>query len=282
MKLSSIFILLLLLSNAALSAQTQSDEEWAKEFQQCDSENIPPKKPTYLSKTTTSTHQKLLEKFKAKHLQFGFVAGGYVARQGSGQHIAISGLVGNFYSVTNHQVGGGLVGLRYYFKSLAFDNDEYELQYSLSSYFFSHTSVLGYVTQENLFTNLRYQYQLSNIPTYLGLKLTKLFDESRYNATIDLGFGVNRLSTSLFYEQSLTSYSLPDLLFKGTDTYAFTMMTGLGLKLKNAFGTHPLECGYRFFYLGEGKLTSANVLVSDSLKTGLNYANVISCELSIG
>lgn len=282
MKLRLLFLLLLIVSNGALSAQNQSNDDWAKEFKQCDEENTPQKKPSYLSKTTASTYKKLIEQFKARRVRFGLIAGGYKIRQGSGQHVSIHGLVGNYYSVSNPEVGGGLVGVTYHFKSLEFDNNEYELQYSLSTYFFSDTTVQGYVTQENLFTNLRYQYKLSNMPSYIGLKLIKLFDDSRYNVAFDLGLGFNRISTSLYYETSLTPYSLPDFFFTADDKFAFSAMTGLGLKLRNAFGTNPLQCGYRFFYFGEGQLKPNNNLVTQGLKTGQNYANVIACEFSLG
>ena len=282
MKLRTLFLLLLIISTSGLSAQNQSDDDWDTEFKQgCDTESTPQKKPTYLSKLSSSSFNTVVEQFKSRRMQFGLLAGGYRGTQGTGQHVAINGLVGDYYSVTNPNVSGGIVGLSYYIKSLALDNPDYELQYSISSFFLSSGTVVGYITQENIVTNLKYQYQLSNIPGYLGVKLTKLNEDSRINIAFDLGVGANRVSTSLFYDTRLTAYSFPDFFFTGASNYTFSITTGLGLRLENAFGKNPLECGYRFFYLGQGQLDSTNTLVSNGLKTGNNYANVFACEFLI-
>ncbi|MBP6917650.1 MAG: hypothetical protein KBB94_01895 [Legionellaceae bacterium] len=282
MKLRTFFLLLLIISNSGISAQNQSDDDWDKEFKDgCSTENTPQKKPTYISQLSSSSYKTVAEQFKTGRMQFGLLAGGYRGTQGTGQHVAIKGLVGDYYSVTNPTAGGGIVGLSYYIKSLALDNPEYELQYSISSFFLSSSTVAGYVTQENIVTNLKYQYNIYNIPGYLGVKLTKLNEDSRVNVAFDLGLGVNKIKTSVFYETSLTSYTLPDLFFTSGNSYEFSMMTGIGLRLENAFGKNPLECGYRFFYLGQGQLDPTNTLISKGLKTGQNYANVFACEFII-
>ena len=279
MKLRTFFLLLLIISNSGISAQNQSDDDWDKEFKDgCSTENTPQKKPTYISKLSSSSYKTIAEQFKTKRMQFGLLAGVYLGTQGTGQHVAIDGLVGDYYSVTNPTVNGGIVGLSYYINSLALDNSEYELQYSISSFFLSSTNVGGYVTQENIVTNLKYQYNLSNIAGYLGVKLRKLNEDSRFNGAFDLGLGFNRIEASKFYETSLTSYTLPDYFFTFAHSYEFSVMTGLGLRLENAFGKNPWECGYRFFYLGQGQLDPINTLISKGLKTGHNYANVFACE----
>jgi hypothetical protein len=56
------------------------------------------KKPTYLSKLSSSSFNTVVEQFKSRRMQFGLLAGGYRGTQGTGQHVAINGLVGDYYS----------------------------------------------------------------------------------------------------------------------------------------------------------------------------------------
>lgn len=274
------------MSQAIATSETESDWKPDCAEEECPTQVNTPKKstsiPGMVSKTTTSSYESIVEKLKARRMSFAFFAGGYRGTQGKAQHIPISGLIGDYFSVSDSVATGGIVGLAMYMKSLALRTDDYELQYGITSFFISHTKVRGLVTQENLVTNLSYEYNMYNYPTYLGLRLTKVFEDSRYDGILDLGLGANKISTSLFYERALTAFSLPDFIFEGTSTVSFSANIGAGVKIKEAFGKFPLECGYRFFYLGQGKLISVNQLVTTPLITGYNYINAIMCNVEIG
>ena len=58
-------------------------------------------------------------------------------------------------------------------------------------------------------------------------------------------------------------------------------MAGIGLRVNHVLGDIPLECGYRFFYLGQGELNSANSQIPHHLKTGNSYAQGIVCGIAI-
>ena len=65
-----------------------------------------------------------------------------------------------------------------------------------------------------------------------------------------------------------------------TTTTAFSATAGIGIKLNNVIKTIPLECGYRFFYLGKGHLNTLSDQVLNTLKTGDDYANAIICAVT--
>lgn len=55
----------------------------------------------------------------------------------------------------------------------------------------------------------------------------------------------------------------------------FSATVGFGVKMNYVFGPAPLECGYRFFYLGQGKLEASSNQALNTLNTGSVYANAL-------
>ncbi len=72
-----------------------------------------------------------------------------------------------------------------------------------------------------------------------------------------------------------------DNIFTGRTTTTFSATVGASLRLKQVFGELPLECGYRFFYLGKGKFNVSSNQVLNSLETGDGYANAIICAVNV-
>ncbi len=72
--------------------------------------------------------------------------------------------------------------------------------------------------------------------------------------------------------QTTNSFSLkptvPDAIFSSHTTTTFTATMGAGIKINHLFGEAPLECGYRFFYLGQGHFNAATSQVLNNLSTG--------------
>ena len=53
------------------------------------------------------------------------------------------------------------------------------------------------------------------------------------------------------------------------------------IKLNHIFGEAPLECGYRFFYLGQGDFNVLTNQVLTTLNTGTAYANAVICSITV-
>ena len=69
--------------------------------------------------------------------------------------------------------------------------------------------------------------------------------------------------------------------YSGRTTAAFSAMAGVGIQMNNVFGHAPLECGYRFFYLGQGNFNKLSNQLINTLSTGNSYANALLCTLTI-
>lgn len=213
------------------------------------------------------------------HLSVQF--GGFWATQGREQHINIVDLIGDDFTVTRKTDANGLVGLGLYWNGL--ETQYVNLSYGIDAFYLPSTVVKGEVVQENLFTNLAYRYSLTNWPLYFGAK-ADVHPESlkRASVTVDVGIGPNFIHTHHFGETSLDGgVTLPDRIFNSHTSTAFSAMAGIGLKFNNVFGSAPLECGYRFFYLGQGNFNRANTQVIDKLKTGDSYANALVCSVTV-
>lgn len=206
-------------------------------------------------------------------LEFGL----FNSVQGEAQDIDIQGLVGNQYTVNNNHAANGFAGLGYFFEAIN-DND-WQLAYGISGYYFGPTTVKGSILQEHAFSNLDYSYNIQNTPVYLAAK-AKFKQTDRYDLTVDGGIGVNFMRISDYNETPTDSYTLPDNAFSSQNNTNFSAMTGVGIRFNNVLGKNALECGYRFFYLGNGQLTSNNSQVLTPLKTGNVYANALVVTLS--
>jgi hypothetical protein len=200
--------------------------------------------------------------------------GWFTATQGKSQHVDIEGLIGDDFSVSKSSDQYFLVGVGYYFDWA--DISCVNIKYGVNAFYLAPTKVEGLVTQENLFTNLAYQYSRTNYPIYFTAKA--LIPCSTYsNITIDVGIGPNIVSTGGFKERSLDGgITIPDEhLFSGKNVVAFSATAGLGWRIENVLGHCALEIDYRFFYLGQGELKKVNSQVRNNLRTGNSYANAL-------
>ena len=93
--------------------------------------------------------------------------------------------------------------------------------------------------------------------------------------------GVDFMQTSHYKETPFNSDAVPRDNYAPHTQETFTAMAGIGLRIHHVFGEAPLECGYRFFYLGQGHLHINNDLYQNQLKTGNNYANALLCSVTI-
>ena len=205
--------------------------------------------------------------------------GGYWSNQGQKQHININTLIGDEFTVTNNGGSNGLVGLGYFIDGA--EKQSFNMSYGLNMFYLAKTSVSGNVIQENLFTNLAYQYNLTHYPLYAIAKSTWNTPIPKYNVTIDAGIGPNFMRADGFKERSLDKVTVPDRIFASNTSTTFSATVGLGVKVNQFFGPAPLECGYRFYYLGNGSFNVANNQVLNNLSTGESYANAIMCAISV-
>jgi hypothetical protein len=206
--------------------------------------------------------------------------GGFWSSQGASQHININGLIGDTFSVTKHDDGNALVGLGYFIEGQA--RGPLAMSYGVNGFYLARTSVSGTVTQENLFTNLSYGYHLTHYPVYAMAASTIPLKSTKQSLTLDVGIGPNFMPAGGFQESSLDNgVSLPDNAFSGHTTTTFSATVGLGIRINNVFGKVPLECGYRFFYLGQGHFNTETNQLQNTLNTGNTYANALLCGIRI-
>lgn len=207
-----------------------------------------------------------------------FQTGIFNASQGKAQNIGIDGLIGDQFTVSNHNDQNVLLGLGYYVDGMK--KEKFNIQYGINAFYFPHTTVQGDVIQENLFTNLSYRYAITNWPIYLAAK--SIFNVSnRYDITMDLGVGVNIIQTDYFREKSLDDgVTIPDNAFAGQTNTVFSASVGIGIKFNKVFGQLPIEVGYRYFYLGKGFLVKQSSQFASNLSTGNSYANALVVSTS--
>ena len=219
----------------------------------------------------------LTSKLKNGHglLQFG----GYWSEQGREQHININGLIGDDFTVTNAKSNNGLVGLGYFVKGQ--ERDRWQMTYGINAFYLAKTAVTGTIIQENLFTNLAYTYNVTHYPIYAVAKSSFKTPLSNNLITLDAGIGPNIMQTGAVQERSLDKITVPDHVFSGRTTTAFSATLGLGVKINHVIGDKALELGYRFFYLGQGSFNRETNQVINTLNTGNNYANALVCSFII-
>ncbi len=205
--------------------------------------------------------------------------GGYWSSQGKAQHINILDTIGDDFSVSTRQDSNVAVGAGYFIDGA--EKTSFQLSYGINIFYLAKTSVSGYVTQENLFTNLSYSYDVSHLPLLAVAKATINTQSPQYAFTVDLGIGPNFMRTSSFSEQAIDGISIPEYPFSVHTTTTFSAMTGIGVKLNNLIGPTPLECGYKFFYLGQGHFSNNNSQVTNTLNTGNDYAHAVMCSITV-
>lgn len=215
-----------------------------------------------------------------KQGHFTLQAGGYWSTQGKAQHIDIESLIGDEFTVTRHHDSNGLVGLGYFVDGHSLER--IQLSYGVNFFYLPKTSVSGTVVQEDLFTNLSYGYGVTHYPLYAAVKAKTSLPISRLALTLDAGVGPNFMHTGGFVEHSLDGgITIPDNAFSGHTSTTFSATAGVGLQLAKVFGEMPMECGYRFFYLGQGRLSKNTDQIINNLHTGSAYANAVLCAVRI-
>ena len=214
-----------------------------------------------------------------KHGHATIQVGGYWSNPGYTQHINIQDLIGDEFTVTDHNSNHGLAGLGYFIDGQ--EKSFFKISYGVNAFYLAKTTVTGNVIQENLFTNLSYQYNLTHYPIYAIAKSTIQTNSTKYALTIDAGIGPNFMRTTGFKEDSLDGITIPDNIFSSHTSTTFSATAGLGVKINRAFGPTPLECGYRFFYLGQGNFNMTTNQVLNTLNTGSVYANAIIYSITV-
>lgn len=205
--------------------------------------------------------------------------GGYSAIQGTEQDIFIrENLAGNLYTVETHNQGSGLVGVGYLLDGPVI-RDRFPVSYGVDAFFLGQTSIYGYIVEEHNDTNLSYRYKIQNIPLYAVAKTLINTRNEHFKIAVDAGIGPNFISASKYREIPLTSYTIPDNAFKDNNNVALSATAGASIRF--SLGQVPLEFGYRFFYLGQGKFSITNEQVINAVKTGTNYANAFVCSVTI-
>lgn len=216
---------------------------------------------------------------RVKHGHAVLQLGGYWSNQGKSQDIAISGLVGDRFTVTQSNASNGLVGLGWFV-----DGQEYTrvaLSYGLNAFYLAPTSVTGNVVQEHLFTNLSYSYRLTHYPLYAIAKANFITKIPKVNLTLDAGIGPNFMRTDGFKEHSLDGITIADNIFSSKTNTTFSATIGVGVKFNQVFGNAPLECSYRFFYLGQGNFNAVTNQTLNSLSTGQDFGNALICSITV-
>jgi len=201
--------------------------------------------------------------------------GGYGGILGKNQHINIQSRIGNDFTVNSRTGGNVLLGLGY--EHWLKKNDRFDLSYGLGLFYLAPTKVNGNILLENQFNNFDYSYQASHFPLYGILKASRELSNPHLQLFVDVGIGPNFMFLSDYRETPLLSNSVPDNEFSSTTTTNLSVTAGFGFEMKNVFGTHPLRCGYRFYYLGYGAFNHDNK-VDNSLSTGASFANSGVCS----
>lgn len=217
--------------------------------------------------------------FDLRHGEVHVQAGGFVSNQGTEQNINIIDLIGNQYTVHNHNHSNGLFGIGYFIPGL--ERDQFNLLYGINGFYMGNTSVSGTIVQEHLFTNLAYNYKIQNTPLYAAVKANIKSNSELYNVILDAGIGPNFMRTSEYSETPLDIFTIPDNAFRGQNQTTFSATAGISIRLNQFLGKAPVEFGYRFYYLGRGQLQINNSQIVNTLTTGDVYANAIMCAVVI-
>lgn len=201
-----------------------------------------------------------------------FQAGGYYGEMGKAQHIGINGAVGNDFSVADKKTYNGVLGAGLY----AHASDSY--QYGVNAFYLNNQTVDGLITQEGLFTNLGYHYHANHLPIYAMLRANRLFN-SALNA--DIGVGPNVMFLGDVKERSLDGgVTIPDNAFRAHTNVTLSATAGIDMQVADK-SNHPVHCGYRFFYLGEGRFAKSTNQLLNHLKTGTGYAHALMCGITV-
>lgn len=205
---------------------------------------------------------------------------------GKSQSVSINKIDGDeYFSVTRGTDVNVLAGLGLYWD--AYTNSHATFSYGINAFYLANNSAEGEVSLLGLEPNLGYKYSVSNWPIYFGARavtndLFAFTDKAGF--TFDVGVGPNIIQAHSFREYSLyENEEKPEHLFKEHTKTTFTAMAGAGIKLNSKLlgNSSSLECGYRFYYLGNGHFNTTTPQVYNKLDTGDSYANALVCSVIV-
>ena len=131
----------------------------------------------------------------------------------------------------------------------------------------------------NTLTNLAYRYNVTHYPLFAVVKALVNNNDASRALTLDVGIGPNFMTANGFTETSLDDMTIVDEIFSSHTATTFAATIGAGVRLNHFFGQTPLECGYRFYYLGQGHFNKLTDQVLNTLNTGSDYANALMCAV---
>jgi len=212
--------------------------------------------------------------------------GGYWSSQGKQQTVYINDIIGDEFTVTDANDQNGLLGGGYFLNGQSIKyahTPKIDMSYGLNFFFLAKTQVKGEVIQEQLYTNLAYRYNITHYPLYAMAKayLKPQYAYIPFGITVDAGVGPNFIQTSAVEEKAIYGATIPDNIYTGNNTVTVTATAGLAFRFGQVFNKTPLECGYRFFYLGKGNFKKTSDQVITTLSTGNNFGNAVICTLNI-
>lgn len=206
--------------------------------------------------------------------------GGFVSSAGEDQHIDITNLIGNEYTVDDGTDVKPLVGLGYFFNTI--HHQRYDLDVGVNAFYLFPAFVKGDVIQEGMFENLSYEYNIQNLPIYLEARANVKDASQKYALTVDVGIGPNIMMMGDFSEESLDGgITIPDQPFEDRTAVTFSATAGVGVKFYDVGGSPALELGYRFFYLGQSEFDKGTNQFESGLSTGTVYANALIFSITI-
>lgn len=217
-----------------------------------------------------------------RHPEFIPQIGGYFGSYGKAQLVDVADLNGNWYTLTKRSSNNVLLGANYYLDACNYP--KFKLQAGLDLFYLPNSSVGGDINLEQQVQNenLSYNYSAQNIPLYFAARAKTKELNQHFDLVFDVGIGPNFIRTSNYQQSSLTSYTLSNnQIFSANNNVSFSAMAGVGARLYTLFGDLPLECSYRFMYLGQGSLAINDTQLLNTLVTGNNYANTITCGVVI-
>jgi hypothetical protein len=187
---------------------------------------------------------------------------------GQSQHVNIVDLIGNDYTVNQSRQSNVMVGLSYYRPYVSAFSDLHFL-YGLNLAFFNTNQIQGDIVQENLFSNLSYSYNAIHLPIYASLKTQVK------SWVLEAGIGPNIMFLYNYHENAIQPSSIPTRTFLSNTAVTFSANAGLAYQFPTSFLRHPIELGYRFFYLGKGQFSPSSNQVLSALKTSNIYVNTL-------
>lgn len=206
--------------------------------------------------------------------------GASFSKPGTAQHINIHTLVGDQYTLSNSTQSKGLFGLSYLVSGPTLGRAL--MSYGISGFYLPKVGVRGDIIQENIFANLGYSYGIRNLPLYATAKSVLMHPSDRIGLTIDTGIGANFNKTTTVDSWAINdSNAVADRVFSGRSNTVFSAMAGVGFRINHGLANIPLDCGYRYFYLGKGSFNKRSNEWLNTLSTGDNHAQAIICSLTV-